>query len=170
MSHARQAAGGQLRVLQLRDTYCEVEALGHQVHLPVIEVYVEFHGRMAFAELSQRRAQVGKAEGQRRGLVRTDLGSLVLARLVLDVAYGRILGWIQQPEQPVSEAAQDAMRAIRLILAAPPAPPAAPLPSLRRHTPRPVRSTSTTIGAKLPSVEPGSPTRSTVTSGSALGS
>jgi hypothetical protein len=41
MSHRRQSAGNQRRVLEVSDPHSQVEVLGQQNHLPVVEVEVE---------------------------------------------------------------------------------------------------------------------------------
>lgn len=56
--------------------------------------------------------------GQRRGLVRLDHGPLVLSRIVLDLSYGELLRWIQDPSRSVEVSAVNTMRMVQLLLAA----------------------------------------------------
>lgn len=60
------------------------------------------------------------AEGQRRGLVRTDHGPMVLARIVLDFSYASLLRWVQDTSMKRWDVAHDAMRSIQIFLAGPP--------------------------------------------------
>ncbi|NNL68148.1 MAG: TetR/AcrR family transcriptional regulator [Myxococcales bacterium] len=56
------------------------------------------------------------AMGQDRGIVRSDHGPVLLARIILDLTYGGLLRWIQDPTRPVPESALDTMRSVRLFL------------------------------------------------------
>lgn len=101
----------------------ELPSFGSRLTGEVLRVMLTHpDGMVASRRINRAMAEL-VAEGQRRGLIRTDLGPLLLARILLDLSYASVLRWVRDPSPAVTQAQEDAMRAARLFLD--PSPPEA---------------------------------------------